>query len=253
MNNLFQYVPGNSLIHRMNPVTKIFMTIIICAAIIAVFWKLAQHKGIPTVLIILGILLLVYNFITQKTVMAKDPETFDRMINAIYDTAARSQREPEIHYFDGMGLCATVRYYEMIEILRPQHSFARRRRVAVARGVICARTRLAVVRHLAWNAADGEAIPFGIDPATAQRIGTPKLKHVKTVFQPIALPAVHDESRRRRHCNRIGLRVGRHRTFKCQVRMFRRRQEHEAPEQKRQSGTDGAHPNTPITGLPSRA
>ena len=32
MNNLFQYVPGSSLIHRMNPVTKIFLTIIICAA-----------------------------------------------------------------------------------------------------------------------------------------------------------------------------------------------------------------------------
>ena len=53
---------------------------------------------------------------TQKTVMAKDPDSFDRMINAIYDIAARSQREPEIHYFDGMGLCATVRYYETIEI-----------------------------------------------------------------------------------------------------------------------------------------
>ena len=46
-------------------------TVIICAAIIAVFWKLAQHKGIPTVLIILGVLLLVYNFITQKTVMGR--------------------------------------------------------------------------------------------------------------------------------------------------------------------------------------
>lgn len=45
--------------------------VIICAAILAVFWKLAQHKGIPTVLIILGILLLVYNFITQKTVMGR--------------------------------------------------------------------------------------------------------------------------------------------------------------------------------------
>ena len=32
MNNLFQYVPGNSLIHRMNPVTKIFLTVVICAA-----------------------------------------------------------------------------------------------------------------------------------------------------------------------------------------------------------------------------
>ncbi len=44
---------------------------IICAASLAVVWKLAQHKGIPTVLIILGILLLVYNFITQKTVMGR--------------------------------------------------------------------------------------------------------------------------------------------------------------------------------------
>ena len=32
MNNLFQYVPGNSLIHRLNPVTKIFLTIAICVA-----------------------------------------------------------------------------------------------------------------------------------------------------------------------------------------------------------------------------
>ena len=30
MHNLFQYVPGTSIIHRMNPVTKIFLTIIIC-------------------------------------------------------------------------------------------------------------------------------------------------------------------------------------------------------------------------------
>ena len=32
MHNLFQYVPGNSLIHRLNPVMKIFLTIIICVA-----------------------------------------------------------------------------------------------------------------------------------------------------------------------------------------------------------------------------
>ncbi len=32
MNNLFQYVPGHSLIHRLNPVTKIFLTIVICIA-----------------------------------------------------------------------------------------------------------------------------------------------------------------------------------------------------------------------------
>ncbi|MBR3332862.1 MAG: sugar ABC transporter permease [Clostridia bacterium] len=58
--------------YETEPFTSLLIkTVLICAAIIAVFWKLAQHKGIPTVLIILGILLLVYNFITQKTVRGR--------------------------------------------------------------------------------------------------------------------------------------------------------------------------------------
>lgn len=32
MNNLFQYVPGDSLIHRLNPVSKLLMTLVICVA-----------------------------------------------------------------------------------------------------------------------------------------------------------------------------------------------------------------------------
>ena len=32
MNNLFQYVSGNSIIHRLNPVTKLFFTVIVCIA-----------------------------------------------------------------------------------------------------------------------------------------------------------------------------------------------------------------------------
>ena len=32
MNNLFQYVPGNSVIHRLNPVTKLLLAIVICIA-----------------------------------------------------------------------------------------------------------------------------------------------------------------------------------------------------------------------------
>ncbi len=32
MGNVLQYIPGNSVIHRLNPVTKILLTIIICAA-----------------------------------------------------------------------------------------------------------------------------------------------------------------------------------------------------------------------------
>ncbi len=32
MNRILQYIPGNSIIHRMNPLTKIFLTIAICAS-----------------------------------------------------------------------------------------------------------------------------------------------------------------------------------------------------------------------------
>ena len=32
MNNLFQYVPGDSVIHRLNPVTKLLLAIVICIA-----------------------------------------------------------------------------------------------------------------------------------------------------------------------------------------------------------------------------
>ena len=32
MNNLFQYIPGNSVIHRMNPVTKLALAVVICIA-----------------------------------------------------------------------------------------------------------------------------------------------------------------------------------------------------------------------------
>ena len=32
MRELFQYVPGDSLIHRLNPITKLLLTIVICAA-----------------------------------------------------------------------------------------------------------------------------------------------------------------------------------------------------------------------------
>ena len=32
MKNLFQYVPGDSLVHRLNPITKLLLTIVICIA-----------------------------------------------------------------------------------------------------------------------------------------------------------------------------------------------------------------------------
>lgn len=52
----------------------------------------------------------------QKTVMAADPEAFDREINAIYQQATSAGQTPEVHYFDSLGLCASVRFYAQVEI-----------------------------------------------------------------------------------------------------------------------------------------
>ena len=44
---------------------------IISAALIFFFTLLAQHQGIPSVLVILGLLLIVYSFFTTKTVVGR--------------------------------------------------------------------------------------------------------------------------------------------------------------------------------------
>lgn len=45
----------------------------------------------------------------QETVKAETPKEFDLQMNAIFTKAARSGKEPDIHYFDGYS--ATVRYW----------------------------------------------------------------------------------------------------------------------------------------------
>ena len=49
----------------------ILKIVVMSAAIIALFMALANYKGIPTVLVILGILLVVYGYITQNTVIGR--------------------------------------------------------------------------------------------------------------------------------------------------------------------------------------
>ena len=46
---------------------EIAQTAIICAVVIWLSYKLASHKGIPTVLIWIALVLLIYNYITQRT------------------------------------------------------------------------------------------------------------------------------------------------------------------------------------------
>ncbi|MBQ6517966.1 MAG: hypothetical protein IJI14_04545 [Anaerolineaceae bacterium] len=46
-------------------------TVIIAALIVWIAWKLASYKGIPTVLIWISIVLLIYNYITTKTAVGR--------------------------------------------------------------------------------------------------------------------------------------------------------------------------------------
>ena len=58
----YDYQPMGSIILK---------STIISVVIVGVFYLLARYRGIPTVLIILGILLAVYTFFTQKTVKGR--------------------------------------------------------------------------------------------------------------------------------------------------------------------------------------
>ena len=53
------------------PMLLAIKMLIISAALIFFFTLLAQHQGIPSVLIILGLLLIVYSFFTTKTVVGR--------------------------------------------------------------------------------------------------------------------------------------------------------------------------------------
>ncbi|MDO4741148.1 MAG: sugar ABC transporter permease [Eubacteriales bacterium] len=51
-----------------SPLAQTVKLLLISAFVVYLFYKLACFKGIPTVLVLLGVLLLVYSFFTQKTV-----------------------------------------------------------------------------------------------------------------------------------------------------------------------------------------
>ncbi len=70
-----QIISYNNRRHRGYTVEKLWTMIlkmvVISAVVMALFFILAQYKGVPTVLIILGVLLLVYSFFTTNTVMGR--------------------------------------------------------------------------------------------------------------------------------------------------------------------------------------
>ncbi len=53
-------------------VTKdLIQVAIICVVVVWLSWKLANYKGIPTVLIWIGVVLVIYNYITSKTAIGR--------------------------------------------------------------------------------------------------------------------------------------------------------------------------------------
>ena len=58
--------------YEVDPLTTVIIkTVIICAVIVWLFYKLANYKGIPTSLIWIALVLLVYSYITTRTTMGR--------------------------------------------------------------------------------------------------------------------------------------------------------------------------------------
>ncbi len=72
VSQVFGYISKQKKGYETQPLlVMIIKMIVISAAVLWVFYLLARYRGIPTVLIILGLLLVVYSFFTQKTVRGR--------------------------------------------------------------------------------------------------------------------------------------------------------------------------------------
>ena len=104
MNTLFQYVPGDSVFHRMNPVTKIFLTVAICvaaflsgnllylAALLAVDLLIGFVAGVPekTLTIFKGLLkIALFLFVLQLLLVRQGTPVFWIVTDQGLLTAAR--------------------------------------------------------------------------------------------------------------------------------------------------------------------
>ena len=52
----------------------------------------------------------------QQTIKTDDPKEFDDFMNEIFMRASAGGKEPEVHFFEGMGFCACVRYFVSLTV-----------------------------------------------------------------------------------------------------------------------------------------
>ncbi|MCR5251529.1 MAG: sugar ABC transporter permease [Lachnospiraceae bacterium] len=66
-------ISANAKGYSVDPLyTVLFRLVVISAAILWIFYKLAQHKGIPTGLLWIALVLLVYGYVTTKTTAGRN-------------------------------------------------------------------------------------------------------------------------------------------------------------------------------------
>ena len=82
-------------------------TAIVAAVILWLFWSLAKAKGIPSVLITVGIVLLVYAYITSKTVLGRHLYAMGGNVNAARLSGVKTQKMLFLAYVN-MGFLAAL-------------------------------------------------------------------------------------------------------------------------------------------------
>jgi len=85
----------------------ILKILVVAAVVMAFFWRIAHARGLPVILIILGILILIYQTITTRTVFGRHVYSIGGNLNAAQLSGVRVQRI-NFWIFVNMGLLAGI-------------------------------------------------------------------------------------------------------------------------------------------------
>ena len=90
-----------------SPATIAVKMVVVSAVVLWVFYTLAQYRGVPTVLIILAVLVLVYSFFTQRTVRGRHLYAIGGNMKAARLSGVRTKQMMFFAYTN-MGFIASV-------------------------------------------------------------------------------------------------------------------------------------------------
>ncbi len=95
--------------YELDPLYKsIIKTVLICAVVLFVVYKLALYKGIPFILIWIAVIMLVYNFIASKTILGRHFYTVGGNVEAAKMSGVDTRRIYFIAYINVAFLSAVA-------------------------------------------------------------------------------------------------------------------------------------------------